>query len=267
MPVGYSIYLERPSYIHHRIDPRTKLAALGSVFVLALAFNHPAVLGALMLVLLLIAQVAQLSWRSLLPFLIGGIWFLVLGLLIWPFYVEGGPKLFTVFGNPIYLNGVLFGLAMGLRVALMVLAAGIWMMTTSPQKLTVGLLRLGLPYKAGVTMTAAIRFVPLLNAERITITEAQQSRALNLSRGNPFKRAVKSIAIIGPLFIRTIDLAQSLALALEARGFAARDGRTSIVSIEMTNIDRVILVVLAAACLVAIVLRILGIGLISRSYL
>ena len=156
---------------------------------------------------------------------------------------------------------------MGLRVALMVLAAGIWMMTTSPQKLTVGLLRLGLPYKAGVTMTAAIRFVPLLNAERITITEAQQSRALNLSRGNPLKRAVKSIAIIGPLFIRTIDLAQSLALALEARGFAARDGRTSIVSIDMTNVDRVILIVLAAACLLAVALRILGIGLISRSYL
>lgn len=267
MPVGYSIYVERASYIHHGIDPRTKLAALGAVFVLALAFNHPAVLGGILLLVLVVAQLARLSWRSLLPFLVGSVWFLVLGLLIWPLYVKGGPRLFTMLGANVYLNGILFGLAMGLRVALMVLAAGVWMMTTSPQKLTAGLLRLGLPYKAGVAMTAAIRFVPLLNAERITITEAQQARALDLKRENPFARVVKSIAIIGPLFVRSIDVAQSLALALEARGFAARDGRTSIVQIEMTKLDRLILAALTGACLVAIVLRIFGVGLISRDYL
>lgn len=267
MPVGYSIYVERPSGIHQRVDPRTKLAALGTVFVLALAFNHPAVLAGILALVLLAARLAQLPWRSLLPFLMGSIWFLVLGLLIWPFYVSGGALLFTLLGVSIYLNGVLFGLAMGLRVALMVLAAGVWMMTTSPQKLTVGLLRLGLPYKAGVAMTAAIRFVPLLNAERITITEAQQARALDLRRENVFTRVVKSIAIIGPLFVRSIDVAQALAQALEARGFAARDGRSSIIEIRMTASDRIILVALAGACLVAIALRVLGLGLITRAYL
>ena len=267
MPVGYSIYVERPSAIHQRVDPRTKLAALGTVFVLALAFNHPAVLAGVLLLVLLVARLAQLPQRSLLPFLAGGAWFLVLGLLIWPLYVKGGPQLFTVLGVHVTLNGVLFGLAMGLRVALMVLAAGVWMMTTSPQKLTAGLLRLGLPYKAGVAMTAAIRFVPLLNAERITITEAQQARALDLRGENPLSRVVKSIAIIGPLFVRSIDIAQGLAQALEARGFAARDGRTSIIRIEMTRSDRAILVVLAAACVAALALRLLGIGLITRDYL
>jgi energy-coupling factor transport system permease protein len=267
MPVGYSIYVERPSAIHQRIDPRTKLAALGTVFVLALAFNHPAVLGGILLLVLLAARLAQLPWRSLLPFLVGSIWFLVLGLLIWPLYVQGGPHLFTLLGVRISLNGILFGLAMGLRVALMVLAAGVWMMTTSPQKLTVGLLRLGLPYKAGVAMTAAIRFVPLLNAERITISEAQQARALDLRREPLPRRVLKSIAIIGPLFIRSIDVAQALALALEARGFAARDGRTSIIQIEMTPADRGIVLLLAVACVSALALRVLGLGLISREYL
>ncbi len=267
MPVGYSIYVERPSAIHQRVDPRTKLAALGTVFVLALAFNHPAVLAGILLLVLLAARLAQLPQRSLLPFLAGGTWFLVLGLLIWPLYVKGGPQLFTVLGVQVTLNGVLFGLAMGLRVALMVLAAGVWMMTTSPQKLTAGLLRLGLPYKAGVAMTAAIRFVPLLNAERITITEAQQARALDLRGENPFSRVVKSIAIIGPLFVRSIDVAQGLAQALEARGFAARDGRTSIIQIEITRSDRATLVVLAPACVAALALRLLGIGLITRDYL
>jgi energy-coupling factor transport system permease protein len=148
-----------------------------------------------------------------------------------------------------------------------VTAAGVWMMTTSPQKLTVGLLHLGLPYKAGVAMTAAIRFVPLLNAERATIAEAQQARALDLRHGNPFSRALKSVAIIGPLFIRAIDVAQGLALAMDARGFAARDSRTSIVELRLTRVDRFIMYTLLGASILAVALRLLGIGLITRNYL
>src|SRR6202171_4961076 len=241
MPVGYSIYVDRPSYIHHRLDPRTKLAALGAVFVLALSFNHPAVLGAFVLLVLVAGRLAQVGWRSMAPFLAGSVWFLVLGVVIWPLYVQGGPDLFTVAGQTITLNGLLFGLAMGLRVAWMVTAAGVWMMTTSPQRLTVGLLHLGLPYKAGVAMTAAIRFVPLLNAERATIVEAQQARAL--------------------------DVAQGLALAMDARGFGVRDGRTSIVELHLTRTDRAIMIGLLVASIVAVGLRLLGIGLITRDYL
>lgn len=267
MPVGYSVYVDRPSFVHRSLDPRTKLAALGTTFVLALAFNHPAVLGALVLLVVLIGRLAQLPWRSLLPFLAGSIWFLLLGVLIWPLYVTSGAILFVILGHGITVDGLLFGLAMGLRVALMVTAAGVWMMTTSPQKLTVGLLHLGLPYKAGVAMTAVIRFVPLLNAERATIAEAQQARALDLHRGNPLGRATKSVAIIGPLFIRAIDVAQGLALAMDARGFGVRDGRTSIIELRLTPTDRAIMVGLLAACLLAVLLRVLGVGLITRAYL
>jgi energy-coupling factor transport system permease protein len=267
MPVGYSTYVDRPSPIHRRLDPRTKLAALGATFVLALAFNHPIVLGALLLLILGVGRLAQLAWRRFAPFLLASGWFLVLGVLLWPLYIREGPRLFAVLGQEVYLNGLLFGLAMGLRVALMVTAAGVWMMTTSPQKLTAGLLHLGLPYKAGVAMSAAIRFVPLLNAERLTIAEAQRARALDLDRGDPFQRAIKSVAILGPLFIRAIDVAQSLALAMDARGFGAYDGRSSITELRLTRLDRWLLLGLLVLCLLAVALRLLGIGVVTRSYL
>ena len=45
----------------------------------------------------------------------------------------------------------------------------------------------------------------------------------------------KSVSVIGPMFLRAIDLAQALAIAMDARGFAARDTRTSIIAIDMTT--------------------------------
>src|SRR5262249_6521569 len=145
--------------------------------------------------------------------------------------------------------------------------AGVLMMKTTPQKLTVGLLHLGLPYKGGGAMKAAVRLVPPLHAERATISGAQEAAAVDLRRGNPFSRAVDSVAIIGPLFIRAIDVAQGLAVAMDARGFGVRDGRTSIVELRLTRADRLVMLALLAASLIAVALRLLGIGLITRDYL
>jgi energy-coupling factor transporter transmembrane protein EcfT len=54
---------------------------------------------------------------------------------------------------------------------------------------------------------------------------------------------------------------------MDARGFAARDSRTSIVELRLTRVDRFIMYTLLVASLVAVVLRLLGIGLITRNYL
>lgn len=267
MPVGYSIYQERASTLHQRIDPRTKLALLVTTFVLALAFNHPAVLGLLTALVVAAAWWAKLDFRRFLPILLAALWFLVLGVLIWPFYIKVGTPLVQVFGAPITTTGILFGLAMGLRVSLMVAAAGVWMMTTSPQKMTLGLVRMGMPHTAGIAMSTAIRLVPLLNAKRATITEAQRVRGLRLDTGNPLSRARKSVSILGPLLLSAIDLAQALAIAMDARGFGARPQRTSLVEIRITRLDKVVMAGCAIAVLASITLRLLGVGVVVQDYL
>ncbi len=120
MPVGYSIYIEKPSYVHQRIDPRTKLFALCTSFVLALLFNNPAFLGVLLVAVLAIGLWAKLPLKSFRSYLIFALWFLILGVVIWPFYIQQGPVVIRV-GSALFTSaGLLFGFAMGLRVALMV---------------------------------------------------------------------------------------------------------------------------------------------------
>jgi energy-coupling factor transport system permease protein len=267
MPVGYSIYVEKPSYIHQRIDPRTKLAVLGTAFVLALLFNNPLYLAVLLAVVVGLGLWAQLPLKSFRGYLLFSIWFLFLGMLIWPFYINQGPVVLHLGSTKFTSDGLLFGMAMGLRVALMITTAGIWMMATSPQHMTLGLLRLGLPYKAGMAMSATIRFVPLINAERSTIVEAQRARGLDLSRGNPLQRAVRYVAVIGPMLVRALDLAQSLALAMEARAFGARNSRTSITEISLKKVDWTIILICLFLIAAAIVMHIFGVGVLISSYL
>jgi energy-coupling factor transport system permease protein len=267
MPVGYSIYVETPSTLHQKIDPRTKLVAMITCFILALEFNDPLVLAIITLGILAVGLWAKLSFKRFVPFLASALWFLILGILIWPAYIHQGLPLFVVFGIAVTLDGILFGLAMGLRVALMVLAAGVWMMTTSPQKMTLGLLKMGLPYKAGLAMSTSIRFVPLINAERATIVEAQRARGLRLDKGNPLSRAAKSVSVIGPMFLRAVDIAQSLAVAMDARGFGARPARTSIIQIDLSQTDKLIMLACLAAVVIGLALRLLGIGVLVKGYL
>jgi energy-coupling factor transport system permease protein len=267
MPVGYSLYVDTPSTLHQAIDPRTKLVGLAASFVLALEFNDPKFLGAILGGLLLIGLWARLPFRRLMPFLAAAGWFLIVGMAIWPAYVRQGPVLFTVFHLPVTLDGLLFGLAMGLRVAIMSVGAGIWMLTTAPQKLMLGLLKIGLPYRAGLAMSTTIRFIPLINAERLMISEAQRARALNLDTGNPFARASKSVAVIGPLFLRALALSQALAMAMEARGMGARDHRTSIVEIQLTPTDWAIMSCALVTVIVGLVMRLMGVGILVKGYL
>jgi energy-coupling factor transport system permease protein len=267
MPAGYSIYVDAPSALHQKVDPRTKLIALLATFVLALCFNHPLVLGLMMAGVLGLGLWARLPVRRLVPFLLAASWFILLAVLIWPVYIEQGPRLFTVFGVNVTRDGILFGLAMGLRVSLMLVAAGVWMMTTSPQKVTLGLLKMGLPYKAGLAMSSTIRFVPLVTAQHATITEAQRARGLRADRGHPLSRVVKSVAVLGPVFMRAIALAQSLAVAMDARGLGARDTRTSIVEIRLSRADWIIMALCGVAVVLGLVMRYLGIGVLVKGYL
>lgn len=267
MPVGYSVYRDVDSPVHQRLDPRSKLAWLGALFALALCFNHPAYLAVLTAAVIAVARLARLRLRDLRPYLLMALWLTTLSLLIWPAYIPEGTKLARVAFVDVTDTGLLFGLAMGLRISLMILASATWMMTTSPQQITQGLLGLGLPYKAGLAMSSAIRFIPFMNAERVTILEAQRARGLDLSSGNPAKRAFRAAPVLIPLFSRAFLTAQSLSVAMDARGFAARPSRTSIIELHFDSMDRWLCLTALAAVVVGIVLRVLGVGVLVDNLL
>lgn len=267
MPVGYSIYKDRGSILHTGIDPRTKYAGLAALFIFALCSNNPFILGGGVLFLVLCMLWARLRWKDVATFVYLAIWLSFLSVVIWPAYIPQGTVLLHVWNIPITTDGIGFGLAMGMRITIMILAASVLMLTTSPQLFTAGFLAMGMNYRAGMALALTMRFIPLMNSERITILEAQRARGADYARGNLFMRMVRTAPVLIPLFGRAMMTAQNLTVAMDARGFGVGHKRTSIIQLHFRTLDKVMLIAFLALVVASIVLRVLGIGLLVKGML
>jgi energy-coupling factor transport system permease protein len=260
------LYLDQETPIH-RLDPRTKLVAAMILFGICLCFNHPLYLalisgGVVMLALWARALPNFRRLRFILALLI------LFSSVLWPFFVPGTTRWWD--WGPFHLSreSVLYGLAMGLRLATFVAVGLVFLSTTRNEELTNGLIRLGLPYPLAFALATALRLVPTFAGAGATIIQAQVSRGLDLESGSIFKRMGKFIPQAVPLFIYAIHHTNTLAMALESKGFDPKARRTFYYEPRIKAVDLVVMGIFVLVFLVLLYLRLgLGWGVVIRGRL
>jgi energy-coupling factor transport system permease protein len=236
------LYLDKDTWIH-RLDPRTKTLGVLIIFGICLCFNHPLYMGAISLGMMLIAISAKASpnfWR--LRFILALL--ILFSSVLWPFFAKGQTPLWSWESLQVSRESLLYGIAMGLRLATFVAAGLIFLSTTRNEELTNGLIRMGLPYPIAFALSTAIRLVPTFAGAGATIIQAQMSRGLDLESGNIFSRVSKFIPQAVPLFIYAIRHTNLLAMALESKGFSPDSPRTLYYEPRMRTIDYGVLILL-----------------------
>ncbi|MCH7616142.1 MAG: energy-coupling factor transporter transmembrane protein EcfT, partial [Nitrospinae bacterium] len=142
--MNLSLYLDNGTWIH-RLDARTKILWLLGLFVLSLMFSDPGfLLGMMGLVLgttIMAKSLANVKRIWVLLVLL-----FVYSLILWPFFVEGKTPLLEIGTQVITLEGVMYGLGMGLRLNVMLLSGIFMLSTTAIEEFTQGLHRLGVPH-------------------------------------------------------------------------------------------------------------------------
>mgnify|MGYP001549562334 FL=1 len=94
--------------------------------------------------------------------------------------------------------------------------------STPPEDLGNALVKMGLPYSAAFVMSASLQFVPVITRKARGVMDAQRARGIEL---RPGWRALKNYpAFLAPLLIQAFQMAESLAEAMECRGYG-RGGR------------------------------------------
>jgi energy-coupling factor transport system permease protein len=153
--------------------------------------------------------------------------------------------------------GIADGLTLGLRLICMALVVFLWLYTTESHAIVRSLVKLGIPYAWGLSLSLALRFIPSVSASYQTILQAQRSRGLDLEALRGIRRVRAMLPGMLALMVTSFRASESMARALEARAFGAQAvQRTTLLELRFRALDRVYLIVITLGFGLLLYLRI-----------
>jgi energy-coupling factor transport system permease protein len=134
------------------------------------------------------------------------------------------------------LGGLSDAMRLALRATNIAFITGGLLFTTPQPALVRALVKLGLPYTWGLTISLALRFLPAIQNLFHNVRNAQAARGWTAT-GNLFRRFRDYIPILVAVLIGTLRMSDQLTLALAARGVEAMHQRTTWRDLHMTARD------------------------------
>ncbi len=259
--------VEKGDSFIYRLDPRTKLLLLLSIGTIAISLDKPEHLLLLSIFLIpsyLLARFELNKYKVIFLIVLIGLWGMVLSQAMfyrqWPRTVILTiiPVDFPVLGRVtgglyLYKEGLLYGLAQGLRFATMIASGLLIAWTTEPRDLLLGLVRLKVPYGMAFMFITSVRFLPVLVSELFTVIAVQRLRGADTVRlGRHTLRS--AINILTPVLARSVKRAATLGASCESRAFNPNLPRTYLRELRYSRIDIMLSMaaVIAAAAIVVI---------------
>ena len=132
----------------------------------------------------------------------------------------------------------------------------VFVFTTHPTEFAASLNRIGVPYKIAYAVSLTLRYLPEVKNDFVNIMHAQQARGLDISKSTPLFQRLKNVAkILGPLIFSSLDRADEISNAMTLRGFGRHKSRTWYSAKPLTAKDKLTLVLILAAVILAITKR------------
>lgn len=226
-------YIPGESMIHG-LDPRSKLLAMFSFVVIIFWANNlitNLILATFCLTMVFLSKIKLSFFLSGLKPMIGIILFTTSFQL---FFTKGGTiywqyGILSLSSYGIAQTGIIFA-----RFILLITFSTLLSLTTMPLSLADAIESLLAPlrpfkvpvHEIGLMLSMSLRFVPTLMDDTQRIMNAQRARGVEFNEGNMLRKIRAMIPILVPLFASSIKRADSLAIAMEARGYQGGQGRT-----------------------------------------
>ena len=165
------------------------------------------------------------------------------------FFISGGQVLFEMGFIKITSYGIEQAGIIFCRFVLIIFFSTLLTLTTMPLSLATAvesllgpLKRFKVPvHEIGLMLSMSLRFVPTLMDDTIRIMNAQKARGVDFGEGNIIQKVKAMIPILIPLFATSLKRADSLATAMEARGYQGGNGRSQYRQLNWMNRDSIAL--------------------------
>nr|WP_281360027.1 energy-coupling factor transporter transmembrane protein EcfT [Metallosphaera tengchongensis] len=175
------------------------------------------------------------------------------------------PPYFQFFGYEPYLTlqQVIYGVQVSFRVASVIIASFITILTTTPSDLFRMLSKLKVPLAISFALTVAFTSVPKIFDLLDTSVKMQFLRGFGYGKPGfvrPFYMLAALFLAITPTVIYLARAAKNLAISVDTRAFMAKEGRTSLVELGFSSHDYMMFGLMIGLVLLAVLANLFGFG-------
>jgi len=235
--------------IVHRLDPRSKLVAMILLIMIVFWANNPITNLILFVVTGIFVALSEVPLSFFIKGLRSMFFLIAFTTLFQLFFISGGQVLFEMGFIKITSYGIEQAGIIFCRFVLIIFFSTLLTLTTMPLSLATAvesllgpLKRFKVPvHEIGLMLSMSLRFVPTLMDDTIRIMNAQKARGVDFGEGNIIQKVKAMIPILIPLFATSLKRADSLATAMEARGYQGGNGRSQYRQLNWMNRDSIAL--------------------------
>ena len=235
--------------IIHRLDPRSKLIAMILLIIIAFWVNNPITNFILFIATGIFVVLSEVPLSFFIKGLRSMFFLIAFTTLFQLFFISGGQVLFEMGFIKITSYGIEQAGIIFCRFVLIIFFSTLLTLTTMPLSLATAvesllgpLKRFKVPvHEIGLMLSMSLRFVPTLMDDTIRIMNAQKARGVDFGEGNVIQKVKAMIPILIPLFATSLKRADSLATAMEARGYQGGNGRSQYRQLNWMNRDSIAL--------------------------
>ena len=249
--------------IVHRLDPRSKLVAMILLIMIVFWANNPITNLILFVVTGIFVALSEVPLSFFIKGLRSMFFLIAFTTLFQLFFISGGHVLFEMGFIKITSYGIEQAGIIFCRFVLIIFFSTLLTLTTMPLSLATAvesllgpLKRFKVPvHEIGLMLSMSLRFVPTLMDDTIRIMNAQKARGVDFGEGNVIQKVKAMIPILIPLFATSLKRADSLATAMEARGYQGGNGRSQYRQLNWMNKDSVALLLVCVLGLILFLLK------------
>jgi len=251
-----SYYIKRDSALHY-LNPLTKIILALSIIFISI-FSPWYWTSHILLILAIVplgfvGKVSKEYFTSALRLIIPAAGFIFLMQAF--FQPIGQTVIFNFWFLDVTQESLSFAFRISTRIAVMISAFTLLLLTTHPSELMSDLTRRGLPGQFAYVIISTLQILPQMQAKAQTIIAAQRSRGLD-TESSFMKRMGSLVPLVGPLVFGSLAEVEERAIAIEARGFTSKKVKTFLHEIPDSGLDLVIRWRLVILVIISIALNI-----------
>jgi len=236
-----------------KLDPRTKLVWYALMIYFSLSSETAVQLGLVLLVCIMASLILTGSLKQykvmIMILLLLGLQILIVQLI----FCREGVLIYQWGILKIYSEAVPLAITGILKATLIFYASMQFFTSASPQDFTLMLIKFKIPYRFAMLVGLSVRFLPLMKAEYVSITDSQRTRGLKMESVWDNLKAI--IPTFLPFLYRAVRRSTETALAMELRGYGRRKTRTFSSNLALKYYD---------IALIAAMVLVISINLASR---